>query len=688
MTYHNCFERNGTLYYRKKLPLLSGSNSVYRTSLKRLLGNKLYYQLLSKSGIYSFVDYLNEKLEEYMISKGKVNLEDINKFVQELLKKYKDKATVIETADSSFIDNFGSDNSLTEDKRFKALSYYEDSGEFVQGHTVVALEKEKHSLIEAYDSGKMSLLSEAAKKVIARQDIILENEIEEIPAELLKKFFEALIKVELQVLEQDIKNYQHNTTFNYAAVPVATKPTDNQYKQAYLEALKTDKSIDTSVIEASLENELEDNWNEIIQEYLTDVRIAGNEEGYLRKIKTDLDQFRDIMLGNPEYNIPKRYICKMTIDDMSVIKDQIMYLPNLTHKNIKDIKHMGTLFLVKVVKRELAKAKAEDRDPTIQTLALGGMQSKAKAIRNFVQHLQSVNNFYRDNINIHLWSKLLIQEKALPKELLKEALKLKEIPLTSSYLSEFLRQKYVGTSQKEKNFKVHTSSSPHLFWSFVLGIYTGARSEELAQLKLKDFYRTKIDNKYIYSFNIAVTDLEQQKLKSKSATRSVPIHDNIIRLGFFNYLSKRFDSGSDWLFSLTINKDGKRKDFARNWNSEFPKWFKATYPEVIGTTPSFHDLRSHFISKYFLTNDQEDYSSKVNIKKLVGHKSGDLKDDVTVDHYFKEGLEIYEAYKLIMAINFNIDKAQAHLEEITEKRFTPILEDLRMLNNTVVIKEN
>jgi len=686
MIYQNCFERNGTLYYRKKLPLFSGLNTIYRTSLKKLLGNKLYYQLLAKSEIYSFIDYLNDKLENYISLREDINLEDINKFIQNILQKYKEKATIVETSETNFIDNFGSDKSLIEDKRFKALSYYEDSGVLIQGHTTMALEKEKAFLIQAYDSGKMSLLSEAAKRIAARQDIILEEEIDKIPENLLKKFFEALIKIELQVLDQDIKNYEHNTTFRNSISSQA--PTNNQYKQAYLDALKADTATDTTVVESVLENDLEDNWDLIIEDYLTDKKLEGHGESYVRKIKADLEQFKDIMLGSPLYNIPTRYIRKMSLNDMAFIKEQLMYLPNLTQKEIKDIKHKGTLFLVKLVQRDLAKAKEEGVEPKIQTLALGGMQSKAKAIRNFIKHLKSINNSYRDNLNMDMWDKLLIQKKSLPLSILKETIKLEEIPLTSKYLSEFLRQKYTGTTQKEKNFKVHTGKSPHLFWSFVLAIYTGARSEELAQLKLKDFYRTKINGKYYYSFNIAVTDLEMQRLKTKNATRSVPIHDNIIKLGFFNYLSKRFESGSEWLFSLNVNKDGKRKDFARNWNYEFPIWFKNQYPEIVGTPPSFHDLRSHFISKYFLTHDKNVFFNKVNIKKLVGHEEGELKDDVTVDSYFKEGLEIKSAYDLIMDIDFNIDKAQEYLEEITSKRFIPVIKNLKMLNNTIVIKEN
>ena len=59
-----------------------------------------------------------------------------------------------------------------------------------------------------------------------------------------------------------------------------------------------------------------------------------------------------------------------------------------------------------------------------------------------------------------------------------------------------------GTAKR--NFTTHTNSSPHIFWSLMLGIYTGARAEELAQLRIGDIKKSIIENESIYYTDFAV----------------------------------------------------------------------------------------------------------------------------------------------------------------------------------------
>ncbi|ELI5719059.1 site-specific integrase [Vibrio fluvialis] len=89
-------------------------------------------------------------------------------------------------------------------------------------------------------------------------------------------------------------------------------------------------------------------------------------------------------------------------------------------------------------------------------------------------------------------------------------------------------QKIFGTDiHKHKKYKHH-----HYFWLPLLGLYTGARLNELCQLYKEDVYKQngiwviRIDDK-----------LEGQSLKNNNSRRLVPIHEKLLSLGFIDYIN-------------------------------------------------------------------------------------------------------------------------------------------------------
>ncbi len=130
---------------------------------------------------------------------------ELNDYMKSLLRRYREKATINETLETDFIDNLGSNTSDIETQRFNALGFYDDSGVAVGGHTPIALRREISSLRDEYDSNKMSKVSVAAQRILQRQSILTSEEVEKVPEHLLKPFFEALLKIEIGVLEQDLK---------------------------------------------------------------------------------------------------------------------------------------------------------------------------------------------------------------------------------------------------------------------------------------------------------------------------------------------------------------------------------------------------------------------------------------------------------------------------------------------------
>ena len=71
-------------------------------------------------------------------------------------------------------------------------------------------------------------------------------------------------------------------------------------------------------------------------------------------------------------------------------------------------------------------------------------------------------------------------------------------------------------------------------WSALLGMFTGARLNEIAQLLPTD---VKQEND-IWFIDIT-DDGHNQKLKAPASRRKVPIHTELIKLGFFEFVAER-----------------------------------------------------------------------------------------------------------------------------------------------------
>ncbi|MEN3033287.1 hypothetical protein, partial [Chromobacterium amazonense] len=77
-------------------------------------------------------------------------------------------------------------------------------------------------------------------------------------------------------------------------------------------------------------------------------------------------------------------------------------------------------------------------------------------------------------------------------------------------------------------------------WAALLGLYTGARAGEVGQLFTLDVK----EEEGIPC--IRFTDEgEDQRLKTDVSNRVVPLHPDLIKLGFLDYVAERRESG-DW----------------------------------------------------------------------------------------------------------------------------------------------
>ena len=158
--------------------------------------------------------------------------------------------------------------------------------------------------------------------------------------------------------------------------------------------------------------------------------------------------------------------------------------------------------------------------------------------------------------------------------------------------------------------------SNHLpyYWIFLLGIFSGMRTNEMCQILLSQVKKEK------GIWFIFIEDSEETKVKTENAIRKVPVHPQLIDLGFVDYVTAQKKSKRGRLFwELSEDRDGFASHVSRHYNERFLPavgvWKK--YTKVLYCT------RHTFINKLYSEMVDENV-----IKVLVGHEK-----EFTMKHY-------------------------------------------------------
>ena len=94
------------------------------------------------------------------------------------------------------------------------------------------------------------------------------------------------------------------------------------------------------------------------------------------------------------------------------------------------------------------------------------------------------------------------------------------------------------------------------YWLPILGLFTGARLNELCQLQITDVK----EEEGILFLNIT-DDANDQRVKTAGSKRRCPIHSTIEMLGFRDFYEWRKASGEKLLFKeVKLSKDGYYSD--------------------------------------------------------------------------------------------------------------------------------
>jgi integrase len=172
------------------------------------------------------------------------------------------------------------------------------------------------------------------------------------------------------------------------------------------------------------------------------------------------------------------------------------------------------------------------------------------------------------------------------------------------------------------------------YWLPLLGIYSGARVNELAQLSINDI----VVEEDIPSIAITSSGDDDKRIKSESSRRTIPLHKDLLTLGFLVYVNCIRQQGHTKLFpTLKPGPNGYQHYFNSHHFAGSDGWLRKQLPNL-EKGGSFHLFRHAFATKLKNAEVEERL-----IEELMGHHLTSL----SMNRYGKP----YKADVRIKAIN-------------------------------------
>lgn len=174
----------------------------------------------------------------------------------------------------------------------------------------------------------------------------------------------------------------------------------------------------------------------------------------------------------------------------------------------------------------------------------------------------------------------------------------------------------------------------YAYWGTLIGIYTGARVNEVAQIMLDDI---KQDNGVWY---FDMNDDEGKKLKNKASRRKVPIHQSLLDRGLIEHRDTLKKKRKDRLLhELTFcPKNGYGRNLSRFFNQTFLVKLGMKSKQHV-----FHSLRHTVVTR--LTQAGHD---EKKVKAIIGH----TQSGTALTTYFK-GFKMYDLKSVIDTLHIS-----------------------------------
>ncbi|MDB5715285.1 MAG: phage integrase family protein [Sphingomonadales bacterium] len=399
-------------------------------------------------------------------------------------------------------------------------------------------------------------------------------------------------------------------------------------------------------------------WRAMVQ--LGEVRLARHSGIYNFQVSDSL--FDPLSFRHPIAKIPStigrrsetkvgegvdRYIAEVVEVDLITPKTTVKYRALLRH--IADFFGRET-YLCDVQRADcirfrnaIAKLPPNHtkRNPTGMTLEeFGNAKVWEQTLTRAAQHnyLKMADKFFKWCMKEHLVPDNVAEDVTpLKKRVVAD---MQRLPFKGAELEKiFLTPTFTGSVDDRHNFR---KPGPNIlrrsrYWLPLLGLFSGLRMGEILQLTTGHIRKSAKG----INFFVLTPDMT---LKTINAEREIPIHPELIRIGFLDWVTERRDANEDDLFDdVEPSKHGYRSD-------TFSKRF-ATYLKHVDLPVSrkdrlcFHSFRHTFKDALTEANVPES-----DVDELCGWSRGKR-----TGRRYGSGISADRLYPHILAVQFDVD---------------------------------
>lgn len=115
-------------------------------------------------------------------------------------------------------------------------------------------------------------------------------------------------------------------------------------------------------------------------------------------------------------------------------------------------------------------------------------------------------------------------------------------------------------------------ATEHMFWLPHIGLYTGARINEICQINPQtDIAQEQATGIWYFDFTeeTPTDDAVEKSIKNRMSRRRVPVHDSLIALGFLDYVERLRKSKARLIFPAWKPSRGRASPKAEKWFGQF-----------------------------------------------------------------------------------------------------------------------
>lgn len=188
----------------------------------------------------------------------------------------------------------------------------------------------------------------------------------------------------------------------------------------------------------------------------------------------------------------------------------------------------------------------------------------------------------------------------------------------------------------------------HCYWLPLVGLYTGARVNEVCQLNPQCDIQEQ-DGVWFFAFteDSEADERITKSVKNTSSRRRVPIHSQLLALGFLSYVEKVKEQGHSLLFPKWHPKAGKASGKAREW---FSDWLREI--GLRDETPGKCITGFHCFRHTLMTKAANTPGLPWPIENITGHSTGGHSKDA--EGYKGGELELPNKVRILEMITFDI----------------------------------